>query len=59
MKAPSFIAFNNHFVITTVMATDKQLAAQQPLDLVPGTEVMTNVGGAHYATAGGKEGGLV
>lgn len=42
------------------MASTEERAAEQPhLDIVPGTEVMTNVGGAHYATAGGKEGGSV
>lgn len=41
------------------MATLEQRAAEQlNVDIVPGTEVMTNLGEAHYATAGGVNGSV-
>lgn len=41
------------------MANLQDPIAEQHSDMVPGTEIMVNSGGAHYATAGGKEGGSV
>ncbi|QIW95959.1 hypothetical protein AMS68_001477 [Peltaster fructicola] len=37
------------------MASLQKPIAEQHIDMVPGTEIMVNAGGAHYATAGGNE----
>jgi len=38
---------------------EQQLAAQHNVDIIPGTEVMSDMGGAHFAKAGGKANGAV
>ncbi|KAK6412397.1 hypothetical protein LTR95_017975, partial [Oleoguttula sp. CCFEE 5521] len=43
----------------TLSAHEERAAEQLNVDLIPGTEVMTDVGGAHFAKAGGRETGSV
>jgi len=38
---------------------EQQVAAEHNVDIVPGTEVMTDIGSAHFAKAGGKANGAV
>lgn len=40
-------------------AVEQQVAAEHNVDIIPGTEVMTDVGDAHFAKAGGKANGSV
>ncbi|OQN97625.1 hypothetical protein B0A48_16489 [Cryoendolithus antarcticus] len=43
----------------TISGQEQRAAEQLNVDLIPGTEVMTDVGGAHFAKAGGRETGSV
>lgn len=40
-------------------ALDQKAAAELQVEIIPGTEVMTDVGGIRFAHAGGKESGSV
>lgn len=44
---------------TTVDKLDQKAAAQLDVEIIPGTEVMKDVGDVHFAHAGGSERGSV
>jgi hypothetical protein len=40
-------------------SVEKRAAAELNVEIIPGTEVMTDVGGVHLAHAGGSDNGSV
>ena len=44
---------------TKTANVDEKVASQLNVELIPGTEVMTDVGDLHYAHAGGAQSGSV